>query len=75
MQVLRKTSIKDTVLKKFTEYKDVTKTKYKKVVIKNAKENEEKILAYLKEESPPFMWDGYEQTSMRVEDGKTDQAL
>lgn len=75
MQVLRKTSIKDTVLKKFTEYKDVTKTKYKKVVIKNAKENEEKILAYLKEESPLFMWDGYEQTSMRVEDGKTDQAL
>ena len=75
MRVLRKQSIKDTVLKKFTKYKDVSTTKYKKVVIKNAKENEEKILAYLKEESTPFVWDGYEQTSMRVEDGKTDQAL
>ncbi len=75
MRVLRKQSIKDTVLKKFTEYKDVTKTKYKKVVIKNAKENEEKLLAYLKEGSTPFVWDGYEQTSMRVEDGKTNQAL
>jgi murein DD-endopeptidase MepM/ murein hydrolase activator NlpD len=75
MRVLRKASIKDTVLKKFTKYKDVSKTKYKKVVIKNAKENKEKMLAYLKEESTPFVWDGYEQTSMRVEDGKTDQAL
>jgi len=75
MQVLRKTSIKDTVLKKFTEYKDVTKTKYKKVVIKNPKEKKERMLAYLKEESTPFVWDGYEETSMRVEDGKTDQAL
>ncbi len=75
MRVLRKTSIKDTVLKKITEYKDVTKTKYKKVVIKNAKENEEKLLAYLKEKSTPFIWEGYEQMSMGVEDGKTDQAL
>ncbi len=75
MKVLRKQSIKDTVLKKITEYKDVTKTKYKKVVIKNAKENEEKLLAYLKEKSAPFVWDGYEQTSMGVEDGKQDQGL
>jgi murein DD-endopeptidase MepM/ murein hydrolase activator NlpD len=75
MKVLRKTSIQDTVLKKITEYKDVTKTKYKKVVIKNAKENKEKLLAYLKEESAPFVWDGYEQISMGVEDGKQDQAL
>ncbi len=75
MKVLRKTSIKDTVLKKITEYKDVTKTKYKKVVIKNAKENKEKLLAYLKEKSAPFVWEGYEQTSMGVEDGKEDQAL
>lgn len=75
MKVLRKQSIQDTILKKFTEYKDVTKTKYKQVVIKNAKENEEKLVACLKEESTPFVWDGYEKTSMRVEDGKTDQTL
>jgi len=75
MKVLRKQSVNDTILKKITEYKDVTKTKYKQVEIKNAKENEEKLLASLKEESAPFVWDGYEQISMRVEDGKQDQAL
>ncbi len=70
MRVLRKESIKDTVLKTFTKYKDVTKTKYKEVVIKDAKKNEAKLLSYLKQESTPFIWDGYDQTSMRVEDGK-----
>ena len=75
MRVLRKKSIKDTVLKEFTKYKDVTTTKYKKVVIKNAKENKEKLLSYLKQENKPFIWDGYNQTSMSVQDGKSDQTL
>ena len=75
MSVLRKKSIKDTVLKKFTEYKNVTTTKYKEVVIKNAKEKKTKLLSYLKQESTPFVWDGYNQTSMRVKDGRPDQTL
>jgi len=75
MKVLRRQSIQDTVLKKFTEYKDVTKTKYKQVVIKDAKEKEEKLLASIKEGNEPFVWDGSEQTSMRVEDEKPHQAL
>ncbi len=68
MSVLRKKSIKTSVSKKFTKYKDVTTTKYKEVVIKNAKENREKLLSYLKTEGTPFVWDGYKQTSMKVED-------
>jgi len=32
------------------------------------KENKEKLLSYLKTEGTPFVWDGYKQTSMRVED-------
>lgn len=75
MSVLHKGSIKDTVLKTFTEYKDVTKTKYKEVVIKDAKENKVKLLASMKKEGIPFVWDGYQQTSMRVEDEQADQTL
>ena len=70
MSVLKKKSIRTSVSKTFTKYKDVTTTKYKEVVIKNAKENKEKLLSYLKTEGTPFIWDGYKQTSMRVEDEK-----
>ncbi len=70
MKVLRKKSIKTSILKKFTKYKDVKTTRYKKVVIKDAKENKIKLLRYLKEDKPSFVWDGYETISMRVEDGK-----
>ena len=75
MRVLRKKSIKTSVLKTFTKYKDVTTTKYKEVVIKNAKENKAKLLSYVKQEGTPFVWDGYKQTSMRVEDYKPNQTL
>jgi murein DD-endopeptidase MepM/ murein hydrolase activator NlpD len=75
MKVLRKKSVSDSVLKTFTKYTNVTTTKYKEVEIKNAKENKEKLLSYLKKESIPFTWDGYQQTSMGVKDGKADQAL
>jgi murein DD-endopeptidase MepM/ murein hydrolase activator NlpD len=75
MKVLRNKSVSDSVLKTFTKYTNVTTTKYKEVEIKNAKENKEKLLSYLKKESTPFIWDGYQQMSMGVKDGKTDQAL
>jgi len=70
MSVMHEKSIIASVLKTFTKYKNVTKTKYKKVVIKNAKENEVKLLASMKKEGTPFVLDGYEQTSMRIEDDK-----
>jgi murein DD-endopeptidase MepM/ murein hydrolase activator NlpD len=75
MKVLRKKSIKTSVMKKFTKYEDVKTIKYKKVVIKNAKENKEKLLNYLKQEAKIFVWDANTQTSMRVEDGQYAQRL
>lgn len=75
MKVLRKKSIKTSVLKKFTKYKDVKTTKYKNVVIKNAKENKAKLLNHLEEEGKTFVWDCNTQTSMRIEDGQYTQTL
>ena len=70
MKVLRKKSSGGTILKKFTKYKKTTTIKYKKVVIKNAKENKAKLLEYLKRENKPFVWDGFTQSSMRINDGQ-----
>ena len=75
MKVLRKKSIKDSTAKKVTKYKDVKSTKYKEVVIKNAKENKEKLLSYVKKEDTPFRWEGVQQISMGVKDGRADQTL
>lgn len=75
MRVLRKASIKDTVLKKFTEYQDVTTTKYKEVVIKNAKEKKAKLLSAIQAHNEPFSWEGYTQTSMKVNDEPSHQTL
>lgn len=75
MSVLRKKSLDTSVLKKFTKYIDVKKTKYKNVVIKDAKENEAKLLKYLKQESEAFVWDTNMQTSMRIKDGQDAQRL
>jgi murein DD-endopeptidase MepM/ murein hydrolase activator NlpD len=61
MKVLKKRSIKTSVLKKFTKYKDVKRTKYKDVAIKNAKENQVKLMRYIRENKPTFVWDAYEK--------------
>ena len=70
MKVLRKKSIKTSILKKFTKYKDVKTTKYKQVLIKDAKSNKVRLMRYIKENKPSFVWDGYEKISVGVEDGK-----
>ena len=75
MKVLRKKSIKDSTAKKVTKYKDVKSTKYKEVVIKNAKENKAKLLTYVEKNDAPFKWDSYKETSMGVKDGRKDQTL
>jgi len=75
MKVLRKKSAGGTVLKKFTKYKETTTTKYKKVSIKNAKENRQKLLDYLKKEGKPFVWDSFKQRSMRISDANKYQEL
>jgi len=56
MKVLRKKSIKIAVLKKFTKYENVKETKYKKVNIKDTKKKKEILLAYLKNDTPSYIW-------------------
>ena len=56
MGVLRKKSIKTSILKKFTKYEDVTTTKYKTVAIKGVKENKTKLLHYMQKHTPCYIW-------------------
>jgi murein DD-endopeptidase MepM/ murein hydrolase activator NlpD len=57
MKVLRKKSIgRGSVLKKFTKYKDVKTIKYKKVEIKDAEKNKERLDAYLMDDAPSYIW-------------------
>ena len=58
MKVLRRKSAGGkTILKKFTKYEKVKTTKYKTVVIKDAKKNREKLLEYLDSGAPSYVWD------------------
>jgi len=58
MRVLRKKSIKTSILKKFTKYEDVTTTKYKTVEIKGVKENRVKLMKYVKDAASTYVWQG-----------------
>jgi len=75
MKVLRRKSAGGTILKKFTKYKETKTVKYKKVVIKNAKENKVKLLEAMKAEKKPFIWGNFNQTSMRINDEKSHRTL
>lgn len=57
MKILRKKSIKKSILKKFTKYEDVKTTKYKNVAIKGVKEKKAKLLRYVKNDEPCYIWD------------------
>ncbi|MEA1953997.1 MAG: peptidoglycan DD-metalloendopeptidase family protein [Campylobacterota bacterium] len=59
MRVLRKKSALKTVLKQFTKYKETKTIKYKKIEIEGIKENKEKLLAYLKNDTPSYIWGNY----------------
>ena len=62
MKVLRKKSIKTSILKKFTKYENVKTTKYKKVNIKDTKKKKEILITYLKNDTPSYIW-GNEKVS------------
>ncbi len=68
MRVLRKKSINTSVLKKFTKYEDVKTTKYKKIEIEGAKENRNKLLAYLKNDTSSYIWGKEDGENMKVQD-------
>ena len=57
MNVLGKKSIKTSKLQKFTKYENVTTIKYKNVAIKGAKTNKAKLLRYIKENAPCYVWE------------------
>jgi len=56
MSVLRRGSRGRSVLKKFVKYEDVTTTKYKKVLIKDAKASKRKLLRYIKKKARTYKW-------------------
>ncbi len=56
MKILRKKSIRKSILKKFTRYENVTTTKYKNVTIKGVKQQKEKLLKYIKNGTPCYVW-------------------
>ncbi len=68
MKVLRKKSIKTSILKKFTKYENVKTTKYKKVEMKGAKANKRKLLAYLKNDTPSYIWEKKNIENIRPKD-------
>jgi len=68
MKVLRKKSIKTSILKKFTKYEDVKTTKYKKVDIKGTEENRNKLLAYLKNDTPTYIWGKEKSANVKLQD-------
>jgi hypothetical protein len=57
MKVLKRKSVGEgTVLKKFTKYENVKTTKYKTVEIKDANKKKERLEAYLKSDTPAYIW-------------------
>ena len=68
MSVLRKKSIKSMVTKKFTKYEDVKVTKTRKVNIADTKKNKEKLIAYLKSDTPSYIWGQEESTEVYYND-------
>ena len=70
MRVLSRKSIKTSILKKFTKYEDVKTTKYKKVNIKDAKKKKEILLAYLKNDTPSYIWNNDKISKVYFNDKK-----
>ena len=68
MKYLRKKSIKTSILKKFTKYKDVTETKYKKVAIEGTVENKKKLEAYLMNDTPSYIWGKSNMDEVHIND-------
>ena len=68
MKVLRKKSIKTSILKKFTRYEDVKKTKYKTVDMKELKKKREKLLSYIDNNATTKAWEEQEHILVHLSD-------
>ncbi|SFV71688.1 Membrane proteins related to metalloendopeptidases [hydrothermal vent metagenome] len=67
MRVLSKRGGTRTILKKITEYKETSTTKYKTVEIKDAKKYREKLIKHLTDEGKPFIWNIQKEKSQRID--------
>ncbi len=53
---------------KYLKRKSMNKSKYNKIVIKNAKENRTKLLAYLKNDTPSYIWGKEQSANVKLQD-------
>lgn len=68
MKVLRKKSIKTSILKKFTRYEDVEKTKYKAVDIKEITKQKEKLLHAIENKTKTKIWNNEALLEVNISD-------
>ena len=68
MKVLRKKSIKTSIMKKFTRYEDVQKIKYKPVDIKAITKQKEKLMRYIDNNATTKVWDDESFLTVKIGD-------
>ncbi|HHO42377.1 MAG TPA: M23 family metallopeptidase [Epsilonproteobacteria bacterium] len=68
MSMISRNASAPSVLKKITRYEDVQKTLYKKVPIKNATKNKEKLLEALEQNRPVYIWEDFLQKDQSKEE-------
>ena len=68
MKVLRKKSIKTSIMKKFTRYEDVTTTKYKAVDMVQINKDKAKLMKYIDNNATSTIWNENESLTIHVED-------
>ncbi len=68
MKVLRKKSIKTSIMKKFTRYEDAKITKYKAVDIVQINKDKAKLMKYAEDNATTYIWDEDEQLTVHLHD-------
>ena len=68
MKVLRKKSIKTSVMKKFTKYEDVKTTKYKAIDIKEIKKEKARLMKYVDSNATSHIWNEDNNLTVHVND-------
>ena len=68
MKVLRKKSIKTSIMKKFTRYEDAKITKYKAVDMEQINKDKAKLMHYIDTNATTYIWDDSESFTVQVND-------
>ena len=68
MKVLRKKSIKTSIMKKFTRYEDAKITKYKDVDIVQINKDKAKLMKYVEENATSYIWPEEEELTVHLQD-------